>query len=102
MLIAYAEFGLSWQIAFQICDNDTYGICSDILSVLIWVVTVCKGYQQRQNSPLARKEITVERQCNAGELGCPATAFYLFSNRNFFIRSSVEVQIGIVSQRCFQ
>ena len=29
----------------------------DILSVLIWVQTVCKGYQQTQKSPLSREQL---------------------------------------------
>ena len=29
MLIAYADFGLLWQIALQICDNGTYSICTN-------------------------------------------------------------------------
>ena len=39
------------------CQTVWIQIRTDILSVLIWVQTVCRGYQQMTKSPLARNEI---------------------------------------------
>ena len=36
-------------------------ISTDVLWVLIWVQTVCEGYQHRQNLPLAGKELFMLR-----------------------------------------
>ena len=43
------------------CQTVWIQIRPDILSGLIWVQTVCKGYQQTKKSPLAGKELSTKQ-----------------------------------------
>ena len=59
--LSSADFFKIFQIIFSgtlsVYQTVWIQVRTDILSVLIWAQTVCKGYQQKTNSPLARKEL---------------------------------------------
>ena len=54
------------------CQTVWIQIRTYILTVLIRVNTVCKGYQQRQESPLSRKELKAIFFCHECIPWCPA------------------------------